>query len=181
MNRSIDIIVPIYRNADLTEACVRSLLEHIDELRDLSPRITLINDSPDDKDVVELLSTPQADAPQIVVHVNPENLGFVRSVNAGLAQHVAMAGMSFLSTRTRSPSRARSANWFESPALTRKSASSARVPTTLRFVHCPTFEEAGSPPHTRLTRTGKPFAGRCRPSTSARPASAFICSSHTRF
>ena len=84
MNRSIDIIVPIYRNADLTEACVRSLLEHIDELRDLSPRITLINDSPDDKDVVELLSRLQADAPQIVVHVNPENLGFVRSVNAGL-------------------------------------------------------------------------------------------------
>ena len=48
MNRSIDIIVPIYKNADLVDACVRSLIANLVEFRDLSPRIRLINDSPED-------------------------------------------------------------------------------------------------------------------------------------
>ena len=85
MNRPLDIIVPIYRKPELVQACVQSLLDHLDELRTSNPRIRLINDSPDDTEVKELLSKLASQHDRIIVHSNTCNIGFVRSVNIGLA------------------------------------------------------------------------------------------------
>jgi GT2 family glycosyltransferase len=81
--RCLDIIVPIYRNAALVRACVFSLLKHIDEIEAHKPRLILINDSPADEEVKELLVRYESEG-LMVLH-NEVNLGFVRSVNRGLA------------------------------------------------------------------------------------------------
>jgi GT2 family glycosyltransferase/glycosyltransferase involved in cell wall biosynthesis len=85
--RAVDIIVPIYRNAELVRACVDSLLAHLDEIAARSPRLVLINDSPDDAPVAALLGQLQAGphAARLVMLVNDKNLGFVGAVNRGLA------------------------------------------------------------------------------------------------
>ncbi|MAN12508.1 MAG: glycosyltransferase [Pseudomonadota bacterium] len=81
---TLDIILPVYRNIDMVRACLDSLVRHLDEVRDYSPRLIAINDSPDDEAVEAYLRQCHADG-LIDVHIrNPENLGFVRSVNKGL-------------------------------------------------------------------------------------------------
>jgi GT2 family glycosyltransferase len=82
--RPLDIIVPIYKNAELVRACVGSLLEHLSEIDAYQPRLLLINDSPGDADVEALLrGYDRTGAPVTVLH-NEQNLGFVRTVNLGL-------------------------------------------------------------------------------------------------
>ncbi len=83
--RRLDIIVPIYKNADLVKACVDSLLANLHEAADHEPRLILINDSPDDADVEALLSDYAAAQAGVTLMRNEVNLGFVRSVNQGLA------------------------------------------------------------------------------------------------
>jgi GT2 family glycosyltransferase len=83
--RRLDIIVPIYKNADLTEVCVRSLVANLPEIAELDPRLILINDSPDDAEVEALLSKIDKIWQSLVILRNEKNLGFVRSVNSGLA------------------------------------------------------------------------------------------------
>jgi GT2 family glycosyltransferase/glycosyltransferase involved in cell wall biosynthesis len=82
---ALDVVVPIYKNAELVRACVDSLLQHLDEIGDRRPRLVLINDSPDDPEVELLLShyagRTEAD---IVVLANAHNMGFVRTANRGL-------------------------------------------------------------------------------------------------
>ena len=51
----LDLIIPVYKNAALTKACVNSILSNLDEIKHLSPRLILINDSPDHDEVSELL------------------------------------------------------------------------------------------------------------------------------
>jgi GT2 family glycosyltransferase len=82
--RRLDVIVPIYKNAALVSVCVRSLIEHLDEVTAHNPRLVLINDSPDDEDIEELLLGFQSLGRDILVVRNDVNLGFVRSVNHGL-------------------------------------------------------------------------------------------------
>lgn len=84
-NRPLDIIVPIYKNADLTEICIRSLVDHLPEIAELDPRLILINDSPDDTGVETLLEEIAEIWPSMLILRNEKNLGFVHSVNAGLA------------------------------------------------------------------------------------------------
>ena len=82
---TLDIILPIYRNVDMVRACLDSLVRNLDEIRDHNPRLIAINDSPDDQAVDAYLRQCHAEG-LIDVHIrNPENLGFVRSVNKGLA------------------------------------------------------------------------------------------------
>ena len=83
---SLSIIVPVYRNAELVRACVNSLLEHLDEVADRSPRVLLINDSPDDEPVRQLLMEFSCGPhrSRIEVLTNEKNLGFVGAVNRGL-------------------------------------------------------------------------------------------------
>ena len=82
--RPLDIIIPIYRNADLVRACVDSLLENLGEIDARQPRLLLINDSPDDEGVNALLKEYEGREPHIVVLHNPQNAGFVHTVNSGL-------------------------------------------------------------------------------------------------
>jgi GT2 family glycosyltransferase len=84
--RGLDIIVPIYKNAALVRACVGSVLENIEEVVLRSPRIILINDSPDDEDIEKLLADFCSANPSVTVLRNEINVGFVGSVNRGLEQ-----------------------------------------------------------------------------------------------
>ena len=101
-----------------------------------------------------MLSRLEADDPRIVVHTNPENLGFVRSVNIGLAHCP--------SGRKGRPSGQLGHRHFSGNAWrigrvagrTRRSALSVLGQTTLPSVRFRTFEGAGSRRRRKLTRTG---------------------------
>lgn len=82
--RRLDIIVPIYRNAALTRVCIASLHQNLGEISDRRPRVILINDSPDDTQIKELLSEPWLSTGDVVQITNDINVGFVRSVNKAL-------------------------------------------------------------------------------------------------
>jgi GT2 family glycosyltransferase len=82
--RHLDIIVPIYKNAELLRACVDSLAQHIHEIADRQPRIILVNDSPGEDEVEALLDAYFATDLNLMVLRNEENIGFVGSVNRGL-------------------------------------------------------------------------------------------------
>jgi GT2 family glycosyltransferase len=84
--RPLDIIVPIYKNAALVRACVGSLLEHLEEIAAHRSRVILINDSPDDAEIAALLAWYEVDNADLTALRNEKNLGFVGSVNRGLAQ-----------------------------------------------------------------------------------------------
>ena len=82
--RPIDLIIPVYRNEDLTRRCIESIVAHIDELEKLAPRIVLVNDSPDDEGTTALLRRYRQADPRFVLIENDINRGFVKSVNSGL-------------------------------------------------------------------------------------------------
>jgi GT2 family glycosyltransferase/glycosyltransferase involved in cell wall biosynthesis len=75
----LNVIIPIYKGADVTRACIRSVLAC------LSPddRIVLIDDCSPDADMPAALGE-FADAGNIVLVRNDTNLGFVATVNRGL-------------------------------------------------------------------------------------------------
>lgn len=81
----LDIIIPVYRNAAMVRDCIRSLVPHLAEISDCAPRLIVINDSPDDEDVERYLASSEAVRSIGLILRNKENLGFVRSVNKGLA------------------------------------------------------------------------------------------------
>jgi GT2 family glycosyltransferase/glycosyltransferase involved in cell wall biosynthesis len=84
-DQSIDIIIPVYKNAALTKSCIDSVLSNIREIKQFSPRLLVINDSPDDHEVNSLLGKLTKTNPEVVIITNKVNSGFVRSVNSGLA------------------------------------------------------------------------------------------------
>ena len=84
MKRAVNIIVPIYRNAELVRACIESLQSNLPEISDRDPRLILINDSPDDTPVNELLGGLNGHGPGLQILVNEKNLGFIKAVNRGL-------------------------------------------------------------------------------------------------
>lgn len=81
----LDLIIPVYRNVELVEACIASLVEHMGEVSTYDPRIIVINDSPDDAEVSAYLA--QAKTKGLIHELirNVKNVGFVKSVNKGLA------------------------------------------------------------------------------------------------
>jgi GT2 family glycosyltransferase len=78
---NIDIIIPVYRNASLTKCCIESVLTNIHEIEQFSPRLLIINDSPDDKEVSSILEVFSASTSNIELLTNTVNCGFVKSVN----------------------------------------------------------------------------------------------------
>ena len=82
--KTLDIIIPIYKNEQLTKACIDSLLENISELRNLNPRIIVINDSPCDPSISILLKYYQEKIDNFICIENKLNIGFIKSVNKGL-------------------------------------------------------------------------------------------------
>jgi GT2 family glycosyltransferase len=81
---AIDLIVPVYRNAGLTSRCLDSIAAHVSELAGIDIRLLVINDSPDDLDVVRLLETFAARHVFAEAMTNPVNVGFVGTANRGL-------------------------------------------------------------------------------------------------
>lgn len=79
----VDVIVPVYGDFDATRACLAALL-------DMAPgtpmRVVAIDDAGPDDRIAHLLDG-LATAGRITLIRNPGNLGFVRSVNIGMALH----------------------------------------------------------------------------------------------
>lgn len=83
--KKIDLIIPVYKNAALTQTCIHSVLENLQEIAFLSPRLMVINDSPDDPDVHSMLNKMKIAHPDLHITTNTANIGFVQSVNIGLS------------------------------------------------------------------------------------------------
>jgi len=78
----VDIIVPVYRGLDDTRLCINSVLaSHCQS----TWRLIVINDASPDTDVTTWLRERAAQEPRITLLENPENLGFVGTVNRGMA------------------------------------------------------------------------------------------------
>jgi GT2 family glycosyltransferase len=84
MPRPLDIIIPVYRNAELTRDCIGSILANLGEIAERQARLMLINDSPDDADVQAVLDEAAAGRDDVLLMANERNLGFVQTVNRGL-------------------------------------------------------------------------------------------------
>lgn len=75
------IIIPIYRGVEVTLACIESVLAHRNVDTD---RLVLINDASPDPLMAGTLA-PYAARQNTFVLTNPNNLGFVQTVNRGLS------------------------------------------------------------------------------------------------
>ena len=77
----LNIIVPIYRGIDITEACIASILatRSVEE-----HRLILVNDHSPDAGMSAMLNR-YANVPNLFILTNETNLGFVGSANRGLA------------------------------------------------------------------------------------------------
>lgn len=82
----IDIIVPVYKNVELVRQCLRSLQQNLAEISEYAPRIIVINDSPDCELVAEYLGGLRRAGQIDLLITNEANIGFVRSVNLGIAE-----------------------------------------------------------------------------------------------
>ncbi len=86
---SLLVVVPLYKQPELLPALFQSLINVADEIVKLNASVLLINDSPDDSALgdalLEQMPALQAAVP-VRLHVNAENLGFVRSCNYAMAQ-----------------------------------------------------------------------------------------------
>jgi GT2 family glycosyltransferase len=81
---AIDIVVPVYKSVYLTTRCLQSLAANIHELSAYSPRLILINDSPGEAGVAEMLASFAHSRSDVVLLENEANQGFVGAVNRGL-------------------------------------------------------------------------------------------------
>src|ERR1700682_5365934 len=82
--KAIEIIVPVYKSAQLTARCLKSLAEHVQEIASGDPRLIVIHDSPGEPDVRKMLDSFAGRHAYVTVLENEQNLGFVKTVNKGL-------------------------------------------------------------------------------------------------
>ena len=78
----VDIIVPVYRGLDDTRCCLESVLVSSCQA---AWRLIVINDCSPEAEVTEWLRALAANEPRILLLENTENLGFVATVNRGMA------------------------------------------------------------------------------------------------
>ena len=78
----VDVIVPVYRGLDDTRCCIESVLASTCETEF---RLVVINDASPEPEVTEWLRKAAADNERIMLLENEENLGFVATVNRGMA------------------------------------------------------------------------------------------------
>ncbi len=86
------IAAPFYRNPQLVAPLLDSLLHCGDELVRLGAELVLYNDSPEDGELAAALSRAVPALAALVpcrIEVNPENLGFVRTMNRAVMEAVA--------------------------------------------------------------------------------------------
>lgn len=84
IKRTIDLIVPVYRNAEITRDCINSITNNWREIAEFEPRLVIVNDSPDDAQVNEMLASLKNIEHRFILMTNEHNLGFVKSVNRAL-------------------------------------------------------------------------------------------------
>ena len=78
----VDVIVPVYRGLDDTRRCIESVLAS----RCKTPfRLVVINDATPEPALAQWLQSLQGQDERLVLLENPENLGFVGTVNRGMA------------------------------------------------------------------------------------------------
>ena len=78
----VDVIVPVYRGLADTRLCIESVLAA--PVR-CNYRLIVINDCSPEPEVTQWLRERAAQEPRITLLENPENLGFVGTVNRGMA------------------------------------------------------------------------------------------------
>lgn len=79
----VDIIVPVYRGLGDTRCCIESVLAYADTYK--TPfRLIAINDASPDPEVTAWLRDKAAQDTRLMLLENPENLGFVGTVNRGM-------------------------------------------------------------------------------------------------
>ena len=80
----VDIIVPVYRGLEDTRCCIESVLAYAHTYQ--TPfRLIAINDASPDPEVTEWLREKAAQDTRLMLLENQENLGFVGTVNRGMA------------------------------------------------------------------------------------------------
>lgn len=85
------IAIPFYRNAHLVAPALHAIARCADELAALGATLALYNDSPDDPALAAALATEQpalAERISCRIEINPQNLGFVRTMNQAVAAAV---------------------------------------------------------------------------------------------
>jgi len=80
----VDVIVPVYRGLEDTRCCVESVLQSKSVT---AWHLVVINDCSPEPAVTEWLRSVAAADSRIELLENPENLGFVATVNRGMALH----------------------------------------------------------------------------------------------
>ena len=80
----VDIIVPVYRGLEDTRCCIESVLAYAPQYR-AAFRLIAINDASPEPAVTAWLREKAALDPRLVLLENEENLGFVGTVNRGMA------------------------------------------------------------------------------------------------
>jgi GT2 family glycosyltransferase/glycosyltransferase involved in cell wall biosynthesis/tetratricopeptide (TPR) repeat protein len=79
----VDVIVPVYKNYAVTKLCIESVLKSVNR----TPiNLVVIDDRGPEPELSQYLKQ-MADAGKFELVVNPENKGFVQSVNCGMSLH----------------------------------------------------------------------------------------------
>ncbi len=81
MSTPIAVVVPVYRNLELTRRCLNSLFAS--DLPDQT-RIIIVDDASPEAELSDYCATLASEA-AVIYHRNPENGGFVYSANQGMA------------------------------------------------------------------------------------------------
>ena len=84
MTPACDLVIPIHNSLDAAEGCLRSVLAHTEH----SARVWVIDDASDAR-VAQALDELAASSERVTLLRNPENLGYLRSVNRGLVETTA--------------------------------------------------------------------------------------------
>jgi GT2 family glycosyltransferase/glycosyltransferase involved in cell wall biosynthesis len=79
-----DVIIPVYRGREHALACINAVLATLDS----SARLVVVDDASDDRQLAAALDALAA-AGRLTLLRNPENQGFVASVNRAMALHAA--------------------------------------------------------------------------------------------
>ena len=81
---TVDIVIPVYKNLDITSRCIESVLSASSKIRYC---LIVVNDASPEPEVTLYLAN-LAGANKIILIENKENKGFVQSVNIGMQQHL---------------------------------------------------------------------------------------------
>lgn len=84
LSAPIDVIVPVYRGLGDTQRCISSALASVQRC---DWALIVINDCSPEPEVSQWLREVAAREPRITLLENPENLGFVATVNRGMSLH----------------------------------------------------------------------------------------------